>query len=119
MEEWLQEEVTEFIDQLVAIPATDRRGQWQGIAREFGIAAVLVPADWTVGRTLQHIREVERSRETVYAIYVLDPQTRQLQQVRADCPQHPSTIVVTGRRRCRSRYTQQGPVERQNPSQDS
>lgn len=23
-------------------------GQWQGIAREFGIAAVLVPADWTV-----------------------------------------------------------------------
>lgn len=40
-----------------------------------------VPADWTVAQTLQHIREVERSRETVYAIYVLDPQTRQLQQV--------------------------------------
>ncbi len=42
---------------------------------------VSVPADWTVARTLQHIREVERSRETVYAIYVLDPQTRQLRQV--------------------------------------
>ena len=40
-----------------------------------------VPADWTVAQTLQHIREVERSRETVYAIYVLDPQTRQLLQV--------------------------------------
>ncbi|ALJ29901.1 cation transport transmembrane protein [Stenotrophomonas acidaminiphila] len=42
---------------------------------------VSVPADWTVARTLQHIREVERTRETVYAIYVLDPRTRQLQQV--------------------------------------
>jgi magnesium transporter len=42
---------------------------------------VSVPADWSVARTLQHIREVERTRETVYAIYVLDPQTRQLRQV--------------------------------------
>lgn len=42
---------------------------------------VSVPADWTVARTLQHIREVERSRETVYAIYVLDPRTAQLLQV--------------------------------------
>ena len=33
---------------------------------------VSVPADWTVGATLDHIRHVERSRETVYAIYVLD-----------------------------------------------
>lgn len=40
-----------------------------------------VPADWTVAQTLQHIREVERTRETVYAIYVLDPLSRQLQQV--------------------------------------
>lgn len=42
---------------------------------------VAVPADWTVGRTLQHIREVERSRETVYAIYLLDPHSRVLTQV--------------------------------------
>jgi len=42
---------------------------------------VSVPADWTVGRTLQHIREVERTRETVYAIYVLDPHTHTLVQV--------------------------------------
>jgi magnesium transporter len=40
-----------------------------------------VPADWSVAQTLQHIREVERSRETVYAIYVLDPSSGQLQQV--------------------------------------
>jgi magnesium transporter len=32
-----------------------------------------VPATWTVAETLQHIRHVERSRETVYAIYVRDP----------------------------------------------
>lgn len=37
-----------------------------------------VPADWTVSRTLEHIRKVERTRETVYAIYVLDPQTKKL-----------------------------------------
>lgn len=40
-----------------------------------------VPADWTVGRTLQYVREVERSRETVYAIYLLDPREQTLVQV--------------------------------------
>jgi magnesium transporter len=39
---------------------------------------VSVPGDWTVGRTLEHIRKVERSRETVYAIYIVDPDTRAL-----------------------------------------
>lgn len=39
---------------------------------------VTVPAIWTVERTLQHIRQVERTRETVYAIYVLDAFTRRL-----------------------------------------
>ena len=41
---------------------------------------VSVPADWTVARTLDHVRTVERTRETVYAIYVLDPVTGGLQQ---------------------------------------
>ncbi len=41
---------------------------------------VSVPADWTVARTLDHVRTVERTRETVYAIYVLDPATGALQQ---------------------------------------
>lgn len=39
---------------------------------------VSVPANWSVGRTLEHIRRVERSRETIYAIYLLDPETRAL-----------------------------------------
>ncbi|GAC1336902.1 MAG: magnesium transporter [Beijerinckiaceae bacterium] len=41
---------------------------------------VSVPADWTVAQTLAHIRRVERTRETVYAIYVLDPKTKNLVQ---------------------------------------
>jgi magnesium transporter len=39
---------------------------------------VSVPASWTVAQTLEHIRRVERTRETVYAIYVLDSVTRRL-----------------------------------------
>ncbi len=39
---------------------------------------VSVPSDWTVARTLDHIRSVERTRETVYAIYVVDPRTQRL-----------------------------------------
>ncbi len=39
---------------------------------------VSVQSDWTVEQTLQHIRQVERTRETVYAIYLLDPITRRL-----------------------------------------
>ena len=39
---------------------------------------VSVPSNWTVQETLDHIRHVESSRETVYAIYVLDPATAKL-----------------------------------------
>ncbi|WP_029353996.1 magnesium transporter [Bosea sp. 117] len=39
---------------------------------------VTVPSTWTVGETLRHIREIERTRETIYAIYVLDPLTHKL-----------------------------------------
>ncbi|UVK45326.1 magnesium transporter [Mesorhizobium sp. AR07] len=39
---------------------------------------VSVPSDWTVGRTLDYIRKVERTRETVYAIYIVDPETHLL-----------------------------------------
>ncbi len=39
---------------------------------------VSVPPDWTVARTLDYIRQVERTRETVYAIYVVDPDTHHL-----------------------------------------
>ena len=37
-----------------------------------------VPATWTVGEALRHIRMVESTRETIYAIYVLDPKTKAL-----------------------------------------
>lgn len=39
---------------------------------------VSVPSSWSVQQTIDHIRRVERSRETVYAIYVLDAATRKL-----------------------------------------
>ena len=39
---------------------------------------VSVPSTWTVAETLHHIRRVERTRETIYAIYVLDPKTKTL-----------------------------------------
>ncbi|SEQ03253.1 magnesium transporter [Faunimonas pinastri] len=41
---------------------------------------VSVPSTWSVEHTLRHIRQVERTRETVYAIYVLDPEKRTLVQ---------------------------------------
>ena len=37
-----------------------------------------VPSTYTVQQTLDYIRHVESSRETVYAIYVLDPVTKKL-----------------------------------------
>jgi magnesium transporter len=39
---------------------------------------VWVPTSATIAEVLQHIREVEQTRETVYAIYVLDPNTHKL-----------------------------------------
>ncbi|HXV16766.1 MAG TPA: CBS domain-containing protein, partial [Gemmatimonadaceae bacterium] len=42
---------------------------------------VSVPATWTVDQTLRHIAEVGRAKETVYAIYVIDPESRQLVHV--------------------------------------
>ncbi|CAN7219521.1 magnesium transporter [Rhizobium rhizogenes] len=42
---------------------------------------VSASAGWTVAQTLDHVRQVERSRETVYAIYVLDDETQALLHV--------------------------------------
>jgi magnesium transporter len=39
---------------------------------------VSVPTTWTVEETLRHIRAVERSRETIYAIYIVDPRSQKL-----------------------------------------
>jgi magnesium transporter len=40
-----------------------------------------VPADWTVEQTLQHVTRVGGAKETVYAIYVLDPADQRLVHV--------------------------------------
>ena len=40
-----------------------------------------VPATWTAERVLAHISEVGRAKETVYAIYVLDPADQRLLHV--------------------------------------
>jgi magnesium transporter len=42
---------------------------------------VHVPATWTVEQTLAHISEVGRAKETVYAVYVLDPEDGRLVHV--------------------------------------
>ena len=39
---------------------------------------VRVPSDWTVSHALAHIREVGGAKETVYAIYVVDPTEHRL-----------------------------------------
>ncbi|HEX5386856.1 MAG TPA: magnesium transporter [Gemmatimonadales bacterium] len=40
-----------------------------------------VPGDWTVERVQAYIREVGQAKETVYAIYVLDPRDQRLRHV--------------------------------------
>ncbi len=42
---------------------------------------VSMPATWTVAQALQNIRDVGRAKETVYAIYVLDPASQKLVHV--------------------------------------
>jgi len=42
---------------------------------------VSVPATWTAQQTLDYISQVGRAKETVYAIYVLDPEDRRLVHV--------------------------------------
>lgn len=39
---------------------------------------VTVPGNWSIAQTLDHVRSVEKTRETIYAIFVLDPRTRAL-----------------------------------------
>jgi magnesium transporter len=42
---------------------------------------VSVPSTYTVGKTLDYIREVQKSRETVYMVLVVDPRTRALVRI--------------------------------------
>jgi magnesium transporter len=59
------------LDTLLAYPHDTAGGM---MTTEF----VSVPQSATVAETLDHIRTVERTRETVYAIYVLDDVTQEL-----------------------------------------
>ncbi len=62
------------IDRIMAYPADSAGGI---MTTEF----VSIPADWTVEQALAHIKEVGGARETVYAIYLLHPSDKTLQQV--------------------------------------
>jgi magnesium transporter len=64
----------EALDQLLQYPAQSAGGL---MTTEY----VAVPADWTVARTLQHIHDVGRDRETVYTVCVLEPGSRRLLRV--------------------------------------
>lgn len=65
---------------------------------------VSVPSTWSVAETLAHVRKVERSRETIYAIYVVDPRTKvllkaiSLRRLIAGEPQSPVLSVALPRR---------------------
>jgi len=40
-----------------------------------------VPDDWSAGRVLEYLREVARTKETIYAVYVIDPASHRLKHV--------------------------------------
>lgn len=67
----LDAETRASIERLLAYPPETAGGI---MTPEF----VRVPADWTVARVLAHIREVGRAKETVYAVYVVDPAEHRL-----------------------------------------
>jgi magnesium transporter len=66
--------VREALRQLLAYPPQSAGGI---MTTEF----VSVPADWTVGQTLQFIHGAGRATETVYTICILDAQTKRLARV--------------------------------------
>lgn len=67
----LNEETRAAVTSILSFPA-DSAGSL--MTTEF----VSVPASWTVAQAMDHVRTVERTRETIYAIYVLDDVTRRL-----------------------------------------
>ena len=71
--ERLEPDARDNIQRLLAYP-TDSAGSI--MTTEFAS----VPSTYTVEQTLDYIRNVESSRETVYAVYVLDPVTNNLIQ---------------------------------------
>ena len=39
---------------------------------------VAMPANWTVEQALQQVRQLSRTKEPIYAIYVTDPDTQRM-----------------------------------------
>lgn len=63
---------------------------------------IQVPTTWTVGHTLAYIKEVESTRETVYAIYVVDEQEKlrfvlPLRKLVCTEPELPLTALWSGK----------------------
>src|SRR5262249_20057478 len=58
---------------------------------------VAVPRTWTVEETLRQIRRIERTRETIYAILVIDPESQVLvrvAQLRRLVAAEPTSLVL-------------------------
>src|SRR4029453_3390456 len=70
----LDSETRETLKGLLAYPPDTAGGI---MTTEF----VAVPDDWSAGRLLEDLREVARTKETIYAVYVIDPGTRRLKHV--------------------------------------
>jgi magnesium transporter len=70
----LEKPVRETLEQLLSYPPQSAGGL---MTTDF----ISVPADWTVEQTLKRIREVGRTRETVYTVCILDSQTKRLVKV--------------------------------------
>lgn len=70
----LQPSTRETLNELLAYPPTTAGGI---MTTEF----LSVPADWTVEQVLADVRKVAREKETVYAIYVVDPKDGHLAHV--------------------------------------
>ena len=93
----LDAETRESLIQLLAYPANSAGSI---MTTEF----VSVPSTWSVGETLKYIREVESTRETIYAIYVLDPRsnalmrTLSLRRLITSDPERPLLSVALPRR---------------------
>ena len=67
----LDEPTRKSLEELLAYPPRSAGGI---MTTEF----VSAPADWTASRTMEHIRSVAAGSETIYAVYILDPQDHRL-----------------------------------------
>jgi magnesium transporter len=70
----LDKPTRETLEQLLSYPPQSAGGL---MTTDF----ISVPADWTVEQTLKRIHNVGRTKETVYTVCILDPQTQRLVKV--------------------------------------